>query len=145
MFEPKDPDFEERIRPSFVLQGALRTLGAELIALRPGEAEIHLRFHEGLTQQHGFVHGGVVTTIVDTACGYAAMTLAPEGTEVLTAEFKINFLNPARGDLFIARARVRKAGRTLTVCEGEVVTQGPGGEITIAVMLATIMTVKAPA
>src|SRR5215831_13771079 len=105
---------EKRIKENFALQGALTALGAEMVSVQPGAVEIHMRYQPGLTQQHGYVHGGVIATIADTACGYAAMSLVPEGTEVLTAEFKINFVNPARGDLFIARGKVKKTGRTLT-------------------------------
>ena len=128
MFEAKDPHYESRARAAFALQGALTSIGAELVKIEPGSTEIHLRFHDRVTQQHGYVHGGAITTIVDTACGFAAMSLVPAEAEVLTVEFKVNFLNPARGDLFIARGRVRKAGRTLIVCEGEVVAPGPKGE-----------------
>ena len=144
MPEAKDPHYERRVRESFALQGALTSIGAEMVSVEPGATEIHLRFHQDVTQQHGYVHGGVVTTIMDTACGYAAMSLVPADMEVLTVEFKANFVNPARGELFIARGRVKKAGRTLIVCEGEVVTPGPDGETLIAIMLATIMAVKRP-
>ena len=144
MFEAPDPNYESRARASFALQGALTSMGAELVRVEPGATEIHLRFHTGVTQQHGYVHGGAITTIVDTACGFAAMSLAPADAEVLTVEFKVNFVNPARGDLFIARGRVRKAGRTLIICEGEVVTPGPNGDTPVALMLATVMLVRHP-
>jgi uncharacterized protein (TIGR00369 family) len=133
-----DPNYEKRARESFARQTALTTIGAEMAAVQPGMAELHLRFNPGITQQHGYAHGGVIATIADTACGYAAMSLVPADTEVLTVEFKINFVNPARGELFIARGRVKKAGRTLTVCEGEVTS----GDTTIALILATIMAVR---
>ncbi len=142
MFEVSDPQYQTRARASFALQGALASMGAELVNVEPGATEIHLRFHAGITQQHGYVHGGAITTIVDTACGFAAMTLVPADAEVLTVEFKVNFVNPARGDLFIARGRVRKAGRTLIICEGEVVAPGPKGETPVALMLATVMVVR---
>jgi uncharacterized protein (TIGR00369 family) len=137
--QPKNPDYEKRVRENFALQTALSSIGAEMVKVLPGATEIHLRYRDSLTQQHGYVHGGVIATIADTACGYSAMSLVSAGSEVLTVEFKINFVNPARGDLFIARGRVKKAGRTLTICEGEVLS----GETTIAVMLATVMTVSA--
>jgi uncharacterized protein (TIGR00369 family) len=133
-----DPNYEKRARESFARQTALSTIGAEMVRIEPGAAELHLRFNPGITQQHGYAHGGVIAIIADTACGYAAMSLVPADTEVLTVEFKINFVNPARGELFIARGRVKKAGRTLTVCEGEVVSGGT----TVALILATIMAVK---
>lgn len=134
-----NPDYESRVRGNFALQTALSSIGAQMMAVKPGASEIHLPYHPGITQQHGYVHGGVISTIADTACGYAAMSLVPADTEVLTVEFKINFVNPARGELFIAHGRVKKAGRTLTVCEGEVVS----GESTIALILATIMSIRA--
>ena len=96
-----------------------------------------------LTQQHGFIHAGALTTVVDSACGYAAMTVAPAGHDVLTVEFKVNFLRPASADRFVAVGKVKKAGRTLTVCEGEVVAERGSKRDTIAVMLATIINVPA--
>src|SRR5260370_31081291 len=96
MYEAKDPNYETRVRDSFAQQGALSSIGAELVSVQPGATEIHLRFHNGVTQQHGFVHGGVVTTIVDTACGYAAMSLVAADIEVLNVGFKRTFTNHAR-------------------------------------------------
>ncbi len=135
----QDPGFEARVRASFAHQSLNRLIGAALTGVAPGEVEITLPFREELGQQHGFVHGGVVAAIVDSACGYAALTLTPPDAEVLTVEFKINFLAPAQGDRVIARGRVTRSGRTLSVCAGDVFASKGGEECLIATMLATIM------
>jgi uncharacterized protein (TIGR00369 family) len=103
--------------------------------------DIEAPFAEGLTQQHGFLHAGVVTALVDTACGYSALSLALSGAEVLTVEYKVNFLSPAQGDRFVARGRVVRSGKTVTVCSGEVLALAGSTEKQVAVMLATIITV----
>ncbi len=139
--EPQDPAFERRVRESFARQRAMATLGARLARVAPGEVEIELPFRAELTQQHGFLHAGVVTAVVDSACGYAALTLMPAGAAVLTAEYKVNLLAPADGERFLARGRVLRAGRTLTVCSGEVFAARGGEERQVAVMLATMATV----
>src|ERR1700674_4997902 len=108
------PEFAERVQRSFGRQRLMATLGATLERVSPGEVDIRLPFRDELTQQHGFLHAGAVTSVADSACGYAALTLMPPGAAVLTVEFKLNLLAPARGDAFVARARVRKAGRTVT-------------------------------
>jgi uncharacterized protein (TIGR00369 family) len=110
----------ERIRESFDRQGFMRTLGAVLESVEPGTVTITCGFAEGLTQQHGLFHGGVVASLVDVACGYAALSVMPADREVLTVEFKINFLKPAQTERVIAVGQVVQAGRTLTVCEGSV-------------------------
>lgn len=138
-FNPVDPDFERHIRASFARQKLLESLGARLTAVSPGAVEIELPFRADLTQQHGFVHAGILTSIVDTACGYAALTLMPAGFEVLTVEFKVNFVSPATGARFIGRGRVTKPGRTLTVCAGDVFAASGGAEQLVATMLATMM------
>jgi uncharacterized protein (TIGR00369 family) len=143
--EPRDPDFESRVRASFARQRAMETIGARLTRVAAGEVEIELPFREDLTQQHGYLHAGVVTAVVDSACGYAALTLTPPGAEVVSVEFKINLLAPAVGELMTARARVVRAGRNVTVCAGDVFARRPGGEKIVATMLATMMTVGAPA
>ena len=138
---PADPDFEIRIRASFARQNFMNTLGAQLDRVAPGEIDIRLPIRAGLSQQHGFVHAGAVAAIADSACGYAAASLAPADSGVLAVEFKINLLAPAAGEYLIARARVVRAGRTLTVCQAEVAATTEEKERTVAVMTATIMNV----
>ncbi|HET9110310.1 MAG TPA: PaaI family thioesterase [Ktedonobacterales bacterium] len=140
-FEPRDPAFEQRVRESFARQRVMETMGASLLRVAPGEVDIELPFREELTQQHGFLHAGVVTTIVDSACGYAALSLMPPGVGVLTIEFKLNLLAPASGERMIARGRVMKPGRTITVSSGDVYAVQGGQEKLVATMLATIMTI----
>src|SRR5215208_4599948 len=108
-FEPRDPDFERRVRESFARQRAMETFGARLLRVAPGEVEIGLDFNEAFTQQHGYLHGGLVTAVLDSACGYAALSLMEPGAEVLSVEFKVNLLAPARGTRFLARGRVARA------------------------------------
>ena len=141
-FAPVDPDFESRVRVSFARQQVMVTLGATLHSVAPGEIEIHMPFRADLTQQHGFLHAGIVTTIVDSACGYAAFTLMPPDTGVLTVEYKVNFMTPAQGSLMIARGHVIKAGRTISVCTGEVFAVQDGKEKLAVVMQATVITVR---
>src|SRR5262245_27574856 len=110
---PEDPNYAERVRASFGRQHAMEFLGAQLRAVEPGETEIVLPFREELSQQHGFIHAGIVTAIADSACGYAALSLMPSGVGVLTVEFKVNLLHPASGGRLVARGQVVKPGRTL--------------------------------
>lgn len=140
-FEPRDPGFAARVRSSFARQTLMKTLGAVLRGVAPGAVEIELPFREDLCQQHGFLHAGVVTSIADSACGYAALSLMPADAAVLTVEFKVNLLAPARGDRFVARGRVAKPGRTLTVCTAEVTAVADGQERPVAAMLTTMMAV----
>jgi uncharacterized protein (TIGR00369 family) len=145
-FDPQDPDYEERVRASFARQRVMETIGAELTKVAPGEVEIALPFREDLTQQNGYMHAGIVATIVDSACGYAAMSLAPVGGEVLSIEFKLNLLSPAKGERFVARAVVKRAGRNVSVCTGDLFAQGrDGAEKLVATMLATMMNVAGQA
>ncbi len=141
-YEPQDPGFESRVRGSFERQKVMGTIGASLTKVSPGDVEIELPFRDDLTQHHGYLHAGVVTTIVDSACGYAAMTLMPADATVLTVEYKVNFLSPATGERMVARGRVTKAGRTVTVCAGDVFALSDGKEKLIATMLATMMAVR---
>jgi len=141
-FEPQDPNFEVRVRESFARQKVMETIGASLTRVSPGEVEIELPFRDDLTQQHGFLHAAVVTAIVDSACGYAAMTLMPPDATVLTIEYKVNFVSPAMGDRMIASGHVTKPGRTITVCWGDVVAQSDGQEKLIATMLGTMITLR---
>jgi uncharacterized protein (TIGR00369 family) len=141
-FEPQNPNFAQAVRESFVAQRIMATLGAELGRVAPGAVDIHLPFRADLTQQHDFLHAGVVATVLDSACGYAAFSLMPPGAGVLTVEFKTNLLAPARGDLLIARGTVIRSGRTITVCQAEALMRNAGVETTVATMLATIMTIR---
>lgn len=142
-FIPRDTDYEARVRRSFARQRVMATIGARLSRVAPGEVEIELQFREDLTQQHGYLHAGIVAAVVDSACGYAALTLAPEGAEVVSIEFKLNLLSPAVGESFVARARVKRAGRSITVCAGDLFALTGGAEKVVATMLATMMTVAA--
>jgi uncharacterized protein (TIGR00369 family) len=144
-FEPHDPDFETSVRSNFARQKLMQTICARLNRVSPGEVEIELPFRDDLTQQHGYLHAGIVTAVVDSACGYAALSLTPPGSEVLSVEYKINFASPARGERIIARGRVIKAGRKITVCTGEVFAFKDGEEKLVAAMLATMMTIRDPA
>jgi uncharacterized protein (TIGR00369 family) len=116
---PADPQYPARIRDSFARQKAMALIGASLASVAPGRVEIELPFRDDLTQQKGFVHGGILGMIADSACGYAAFTLMPAGCSIVTVEYKLNILSPAR-DSLVARGEVVKAGRTLTVARGEV-------------------------
>jgi uncharacterized protein (TIGR00369 family) len=138
---PETPDFEARLRESFARQRVMEMLGADLAAVAPGSVEIELPFRADLTQQHGFIHAGIISTIADSACGYAAFTLMPPDAAVLTVEFKINLLAPAKGERFIARARVVRSGRTLSTCAADVVAVEQREERVVATMLATVMAV----
>lgn len=137
-----DPRFEERVRASFARQQVMATLGATLALVLPGEVQIALPFNQALTQQHGFHHAGVTTTIVDSACGYAALSLMPPEVGVLTIEYKVNFLAPGQGERFLAVGRVIKPGRTVMVSQGEVIATQGERESVVATMLATIMVVR---
>lgn len=130
---------EKRVKDSFARQNVMATIGAYITRVEQGEVTIELPFRSDLTQQHGFFHAGVVTMIVDTACGYAALTRMPASAAVLTAEYKVNFLSPAVGEKLIARGRVIKPGRTLTVCFGEVHAKKDGKEKLVAMMQATMI------
>lgn len=138
-FEPQDPEYEPRVRASFARQTFMTAIGARLSKVAPGEIEIELPWRADLCQQHGFVHGGVATAIADSACGYAALSLMAPDAAVLTVEFKVNFLAPARGERLVARGRVAKAGRTLTVCSADVLAVERGREQAVATMVATLM------
>src|SRR3954447_15532760 len=120
-----DPQMERRCRDSFGRQQAMATIGASVHAMRAGEVELIMPFCARLTQQHGFVHAGIITMLCDTACGFAALSLMPGDAAVLTTEFKVNLLSPAKGERFIAIGRVVRAGKKLTVCLGEAFAEEP--------------------
>jgi len=135
------PDgYEARLRENFARQAAMATLGAEIAHVAPGEVDLRMPYRAELTQQHGYLHAGIVTTLADSAAGYAAYTLMPPDAEVLSVEFKVNLMSPAMGDTFVARGRVKKAGRTLTVVTADVVAIRDGEERVIATMQGTMMT-----
>ena len=138
-FEPRDPDFEAKVRESFGKQTAMQTLGAVINRVAPGEVEIEMPYRADLAQQHGFIHGGIVTAIVDSACGYAAFSLSAPETAVLTVEYKVNFVAPAKGNLLLARGEVVRSGSTVTVCKGDVLAYDGGEEKLVAYMLTTMM------
>lgn len=138
---PKDSLYRQRVEDSFALQGVMQTLGAKMEKLEPGAVDIGLAWDRSLTQQHGFLHAGVVSTALDSACGYAAFSLMPEDAAVLTIEFKINLLAPAKGERFRMEGRVLKPGRTITVCEGRAYVLQDQKETLIATMNCTLMTV----
>jgi uncharacterized protein (TIGR00369 family) len=139
--QPQDPDYIARVRTSFAQQKFMVTLGATLAAIRPGEIVIELPFGADLTQQHGFLHAGVITSVLDSACGYAALSLMPSDAAVLTVEFKVNLLAPAGRTRFRAVGTVVRAGRTLTVCSGELLA-GENEDQVVAVMQATMIAVR---
>ncbi|MBA3914387.1 MAG: PaaI family thioesterase [Acidobacteriales bacterium] len=119
----------------------MRTLGAHLTAVEHGRVEIRLAATEGLKQQHGYLHAGVMASVLDSACGYAALTMAPEGANVVSIEFKINMLSPALGEELIARAHIKRSGKNVAVCAGDayMVRAGETHEKLVATMLATMM------
>lgn len=143
-FQAQNSDFEASVREIFDRQGFMRTLQAELVRVEPGEAEIVLPVHHALLQHHGFLHGGAIATVLDTACGCAAGTLMPAGSTLVTVEYKVNFLAPATGTSIRARGRVLRPGRQLTVCYGEAVELKDGAETRVAVLTATMMRLAAP-
>ena len=137
-FTPQDAEFAARVRASFAQQAFMTTLGASLELVRPGEVHIALPFSASLSQQHGYLHAGATAAIADSANGYAALTLTPPGYEVLAVEFKINLLAPARAPRLLARGRVLRAGRRLTVCLAEVLGVDGQEQELVATMLSTI-------
>ncbi|HUQ99303.1 MAG TPA: PaaI family thioesterase [Gemmatimonadaceae bacterium] len=146
-FEVRDPNYERKVRDSFAKQAAMATMGITLERVTPGEAELLLPFRSDLTQQNGFLHAGVVTTAMDSACGYAAFTLMEAGASVLSVEFKVNLLAPARGGLFRAVARVVRAGRTLTVVSAEMFAHESSRDdppTLVAIFTGTMMSVREP-
>lgn len=139
----RNPHFAEEIKDSFAKQTIMGLIGAELTRVDPGIVEITLPYRADLAQQHGYLHAGIVTTVADSACGYAAYSLMPPDTEVLSVEFKVNLLRPAKGELFLASAEVVKSGRTLTVVRADVFALDQTEQRTlIAIMLGTMICVS---
>ena len=139
-FVPKDPAFDARVRASFGSQEAMRSIGIEISRVEAGEVDLTMPFAPAYTQQNGFIHAGIITTALDSACGYAAFSLMPANASVLTVEFKTNLFAPAKGERFVFRAQVIKPGRTITVCEARAYAANQEGEERlIATMTATLM------
>ncbi|ATE61370.1 PaaI family thioesterase [Thauera sinica] len=138
-FQPRDPDYADRVRASFGLQQAMELIGAELAVVEPGYVEIHLPHRPQITQQHGYIHGGVVGMVADSAAGYAANTLTPADASVLTVEYKMNLVAPADGQRLVARGEVVRPGRTLIVTRADVYAIRDGQWTLCAIMQQTIM------
>ena len=141
-FQPRDPGYAERVRASFALQQAMSLIGAEMALVEPGYVEIHLPHKAEITQQHGFIHGGVVGMIADSAAGYAANTLTPADTSVLTVEYKMNLVAPADGQRLVARGEVVRPGRTLIVTRADVYAIRDEQWTLCAIMQQTIMAMQ---
>jgi uncharacterized protein (TIGR00369 family) len=139
---PQDPGFETRVRASFGRQRLMQTLGVRLTRIAAGQCEMEMPFDPAFAQQHGFLHAGTLTSVVDSACGYAALSLMAPGAAVMSVEFKVNLLAPAAGDLLIARARVVRSGRTLTIVSGDGFMRSRDGERHVFTMLGTMMAVE---
>ena len=136
-----DKEAEARVRGSFARQTIMTTLGAEIVAVRPGEVEIVLPFSDKILQQHEFIHAGAIATIADSACGYAALSVMPRDAAVLTTEFKINLLAPAKGERLRAIGRVVRSGKKLVITLGEVFVEEGGARKQVALITATMMVV----
>jgi uncharacterized protein (TIGR00369 family) len=133
-------EMQARVRASFARQAAMATIGAEIVHLARGEVHLRMPAKPELTQQHGFVHAGILTTLADSACGYAAFTLMPPDAGVVAVEFKVNLVSPAKGDEIVAKAAVKKAGRTLTLVTADVFAIAGREQRLVAVMQGTMMT-----
>ena len=138
-FVAPDPDYAARVRASFARQGAMRLIGASMVELSPGRCAIAIAHREDLTQQHGYIHAGIVSALVDTAGGFAGFTLFPADSSVLTVEFKLNLLAPAAGERLLAVGEVVKPGRTLVITRGEVYAETAGARVLCAIMQQTLM------
>jgi uncharacterized protein (TIGR00369 family) len=138
-FDPQDERFEARVRMSFARQTAMATLGIEIADVKAGEVELRMPYSAAYAQQHGFIHAGIITTALDTACGYAAFSLMPDDAAVLTIEFKTNLIAPARGDHFLFRACVLKPGRTISGSDAQAFAVEGGNEKLVATMTGTLM------
>ena len=138
-FQPSNPSFAAEVKDSFEKQAVMRSFGAELVDVAPGVVQILLPYRTDLTQQNGYLHAGIVTTIADSACGYAAYSLMPPNSAVLSVEFKVNLLRPAKGEEFLAVAEVLKPGRTLTVVRADVFANPKRDRVLVATMVGTMM------
>ncbi len=142
MFKPQSADYQKKVRDSFNRQKFMSTIKAELVKIAPGYCEIQVPYQEDLTQQHGFFHAGIVSTIADNAAGYAGFSLMAENSSVLTVEFKLNLMSPGDGDLLIGKANVLKHGQTLTICRSEVYIRKNGIEKLCAASQTTLIELK---
>lgn len=140
-FEPRDPDFESRVRESFARQQVMQMIGAKIVELDAGRVRLEMPFSDKLTQQHGFIHGGMLATALDSACGFAALSLMPASTAVLTIEYKVNLLAPADGSVFDFVGTVIKPGRTIMVSEGRAYAIRDDRAKLVATMSSTVMVV----
>jgi uncharacterized protein (TIGR00369 family) len=140
-FEPKNPAYRQVVSTVLAAQPAMRTLGVSLVHLEPGEAELAMPYSADFAQHTGFVHSGILATVLDKACGAASLSLIPEGSNLLTVEFKTNLLAPAKGERFLFRALVVKPGRTLTFSEAKAIAVQDGNESLVATMMATMMVI----
>lgn len=138
-YEPRNPRYKEEVTESFARQSMMSLIGAQLTRVEPGLVEITISYRPDITQQNGFIHAGAIATIADSACGYAAYTLMPAGSGVLSVEFKVNLLRPAKGEKFVARAEVIKSGKTLTVVNANVFAITDNKEELVATMLGTMI------
>ena len=143
-FEARDAGYAARVRESFARQGLMQTLGARLGGVEPGRVTIEMDLTSHISQQQGAAHAGAVAAIMDSAAGYSALTLTPVGTEIVSVEFKVNMLEPALGDRIVARARVVRPGRRVTVCSAEAYAVANGAELLVATMLATMAPIATP-
>ncbi len=141
-FKPKTANYKQKVTDSFNAQKFMDFIGAELVEVKPGFCEIHLPYHENLTQQNGFFHAGIISTIADNATGYAAFSLMEEDSSVLAVEFKLNLMSPGVGERLVARANVLKSGKTLTICRADVFAVKDGVEKLCAASQATLIQIK---
>ncbi len=140
-FIPCDSDYRARVHDSFDRQAVMKTVNASVVSVEPGAVVLEFPFQADLTQQHGFIHAGIVSTVLDSAMGYAAFSLMPVNAAVLTIEFKVNLLSPAKGERFTAIGKVKKAGRNITVAEAELFAHSDGQRKLVATMVGTVMSV----
>lgn len=140
-YKPHDKNYEEKVKKSFDKQNAMKSLGITLEEIKPGCVELKMPFKKEFTQQHGFVHAGIISTVLDSACGYAAFSLMPKEASVLSVEFKTNLLRPAHGEYFLVTGKVLKAGKSITVCQAEAYAIGKASKKLVAQMTGTMMTI----
>jgi uncharacterized protein (TIGR00369 family) len=138
----QDPGYEARVRASFAKQQLMTSIGASIDEVTPGRVSLRLSFRDDLTQQHGFLHAGTIAALADSACGYAALSLMPPEADVLSIEFKVNMLSPAKGDAIVARGTVIRAGRTIMVCRADVYSVTGAEEKLVAAMQGTMMVAR---